>query len=151
MTFRGSQRYNNYLRGKQKVDNDEQCYNCNRLGYYVKVCNQLDWRETRESLDFCTPNKLFSHTPQNNNNALPARRPKKIHQVVAEDDSDFSEPFIPEQVAKAMMVAESLLPKMEKTCEMWYLDSCAFQHLCNDKSLFKNLQPMCIDFVTAAS
>ena len=47
-----------------------------------------------------------------------------------------------------MMVTES--PAMEKTRGTWYLDLCASQHLCNDKKLFKDLWPMCIDFVTAA-
>lgn len=32
---------------------------------------------------------------------------------------------------------------------MWYLDSCALRHLCNDKTLFRDLRPMYIDFITA--
>ena len=40
---------------------------------------------------------------------------------------------------------------LEKTSEKmtWYLDSGGSRHLCNDRSLFSNLRPMSIDFVTA--
>ena len=68
--------------------------------------------------------------------------------MVTRDDESDSEPFTPGPVAKAMMVTKSLA--IEKTRETWYLDSCASRHLCNDKKLFKDLRPMCIDFVTAA-
>lgn len=69
---------------------------------------------------------------------------------MAQDDESDSEPFTPGPVAKAMMVAESQ-PPIKKTFGIWYLDSCAFRYLCNDKNLFKNLRLMCINFVTAAS
>ena len=107
MAFRRSQRYNNYLGGKQKADSNKQYYNCNRLGYYGRDCNQLDRKETRKSQDSHTSNRLFLYTSQNNNNALPARCLKKAHQVVADDNSDSFEPFIPGLIVKAMMVAKS--------------------------------------------
>ena len=121
------------------MDSNEQYYNCNRLGYNRKDCNQPNQRKTRESRDSCISNRLFSRISQNNNNVPPASHQKRAYQVIVDDNSDSSESFIPGPVAKAMIVAESSLPEMKNMCKMWYLDRYAFQHLCNNKSLFKDL------------
>lgn len=118
MTFRRSQGYNNYLGGKQKTDNNKQYYNCNKLGNYRRDCNQPDWREIRESQDSRTPNRLFLCTSQNKNNTPSARHLKKAHQVIADDNSDFSELFVPGLIAKVIIITKSLLSKIEKTCGM---------------------------------
>lgn len=68
--------------------------------------------------------------------------------MVAQDNKSDSEPFTPGPVAKAMMVTK--LPVIKKMHGTWYLNLCTSRHLCNDKKLFKNLWPMCIDFVIAA-
>ena len=49
-----------------------------------------------------------------------------------------------------MIIVESLLPEIEKTCRIWYLDSSTFQQLYKDKFLFKDLRPICINFVIVA-
>ena len=38
---------------------------------------------------------------------------------------------------------------MEKMRGTWYPDLCASQHFCNHKKLFKDLWPLCIDFIIA--
>ncbi len=146
MSFRGpprgyNERYNdryndNYSPGggKRKAYSDERCFNCHKLGHYGRDCTLPDRRG---------PQPERSNTPRNN-----SRPPKRAHQVTAQDDDSEPEPFTPGPVAKAMMVTES--PSMEKATGMWYLDSCASRHLCNDKTLFKDLRPMSINFVTAA-
>ena len=140
MLFRGPQRgYNSYLGGKRKANSDEQCYNCHKLGYFGRDCDQPDQR---------TQADRRTQLNRSRNSSIVSRRPKRAHQVVTQDDESDSEPFTSGPVAKAMMVTE--LPVMEKTRGTWYLDSCALRHLCNDKKLFKDLRPMCIDFVTAA-
>ena len=140
MSFRGPQRgYNSYSGGKRKANSDEQCYNCHKLGHFGRDSDQPDRR---------TQPDRKTQLNRSRNSSIASRRPKRAHQVVARDDKSDSEPFTPGPVAKAMMVTE--LPAMEKTCGTWYLDSCASRHLCNDKKLFKDLRPICIDFVTAA-
>lgn len=138
MIFKRSQKYKG---------NNEQCYNYNTVGHYGKDCNQPDWRKIRKSYNFCIPNRFFLYTSQNNNNTSPARRPKKAYQIVAEDNSDFSKSFIPGLVTKIIIVTKSSLLKIEKMCRMWYLDSCDFQYLCNNKSLLKNPWLMYINFM----
>lgn len=84
-------------------------------------------------------NRLFLYISQNNGNAPPTKCLKKVYQVIVDNNSGFSKPFTLGLVAKVMMITKSLLLKIEKTYGMWYLDSCASQYLCNNKSLFKDL------------
>lgn len=72
----------------------------------------------------------------------------QAHRAVEQDEEEDSdpEPFVPDPVRKAYM-AKELLEKT--TSSTWFLDSFASRDFCNNRELFRSIQPKSIDFVIA--
>ncbi len=62
------------------------------------------------------------------------------------DEDEELELFQPGRLVTAVQAASLEKTSKKKT---WYLDLRVSRYLCNDQSLFSNLWPMSIDFVTA--
>lgn len=68
--------------------------------------------------------------------------------MAKQDDDSNTKPCTPNPVRSAFMVKEQRF-QIIRTNSLWFLNLCAFHHLCNDQMLFSNLKAKSIDFVIA--
>lgn len=126
---------------KRKANGDKECYNCHYKRHFNWDCNLPDHRRRTD-----IPRQLESQ--QQAYNRSRSRHGLRANNAVEQNinDKDDLEPFQLGHPATAFQATF-----LEKTSEKktWYLNSGALQYLCNDRSLFINLRPMSINFITA--
>ena len=125
---------------KRKATSKDKCYNCQKYGHFGRDCRLPDQQSSKQ--------RSFNHRkkprPEESTKQQPTRNRAHIAATTDDDKNSKPEPFRP---GVANMVKES---KMQAPRDVWYLDSCAFCQLTNNKDLFiEELQPKCLDFTTA--
>ena len=113
---------------------NEECFNCGKKGHYAKDCHPSNKRKPEESAEEAKRTRW----KRNQANKAAAARSTSDH-----DDSD-AEPY---PAGRAFMTRT--VSADEERSEVWYLDSCASKHICNDQQKFADLRPKSYEFITA--
>lgn len=141
---------------KRKVNSDDECYNCHKLGHFGRDCFLLDRRLNRTTtLTQQSPKeKSRKEDLYKGRSGIRSGTSNREYQAAKNNkslkyDEDFDpKPFPPRLVRNAFMVKERELQKLG-TNNTSFPDSCTSRHMCNDWTLFSDLKAKSIDFVTA--
>lgn len=135
---------------RRKANSNEECYNYHKFGHFERDCFLPDKKLNRNTQQ-SRRKKSRKGDSRRDRSGTRDSTPNQEHQATEnkstryENDSN-PEPFTSRFVGIVFMVKERL--QRLGANGIWFLDSCAFRHLCNDRKLFSNLKLKNINFVT---